>query len=559
MELMGSTMTATYARPKTSNFLPAISTMAASYKSHLPQLTLMQSSNQPWRTNANAYYKPTTGVPNLASVNRSPLDLARSKTMFYPSNRTALSARYMPDDWHKSNQTNYRDSEFSRNSAERLRRDTIRLIQDKDQLTRRTQENTSKNIGERINDISFWRSELNHEIENMVGEINLLTDVKRRLERALAETEGPLQQRGQCPLNALFGSQVSHDGNLVTPVRQIEGGQLSYPECPGGVSQECLYHREKRMSIDLVHDDVEKDLIREVEVIKSCQERMRLHLERAVAQLAANRAAQHELERDVSDKVSAYRIDDRCHQLRNTSDGISYHRGIERLDPSLSLPESWSRFTDSNILQSQSERTASHKLRDEIEMLLNATSNEMWNQFNFVNVAFTNRISETSDAKNNLQTHLAKGGRGRGGPCVGNLRPSFAMGLSHFPLALTLQEIFQTEMLIEALKKAIRDKENPLKVAQTRLDERTRRPNVELCRDNPYHRLVDEVREIEDTIQKLRERLAEAESALQTLVKTKVTLEHDLSIKANSLFLDQEKCMGMRRTFPSTPRLVGYT
>lgn len=57
--------------------------------------------------------------------------------------------------------------------------------------------------------------------------------------------------------------------------------------------------------------------------------------------------------------------------------------------------------------------------------------------------------------------------------------------LFHFQ---TLQEIFQTEMLIEALKKAIRDKENPLKVAQTRLEERSRRPNVELCRDNPHHR-----------------------------------------------------------------------
>lgn len=55
-------------------------------------------------------------------------------------------------------------------------------------------------------------------------------------------------------------------------------------------------------------------------------------------------------------------------------------------------------------------------------------------------------------------------------------------------LTQTLQEIFQTEMLIESLKKALRDKECPLKVAQTRLEERTRRPNVELCRDNPYHR-----------------------------------------------------------------------
>lgn len=48
----------------------------------------------------------------------------------------------------------------------------------------------------------------------------------------------------------------------------------------------------------------------------------------------SNRAAQHELERDLSDKVTAQRIDDRCHHLRNTSDGIGYYRGIERLDPS---------------------------------------------------------------------------------------------------------------------------------------------------------------------------------------------------------------------------------
>ncbi|KAA8581336.1 hypothetical protein FQN60_002917 [Etheostoma spectabile] len=506
MELIGSTLTATYARPKTSHFLPAISTMASSYRNTQPALVMNPSANL-WRT--NSYYKSST-VPTPSSIQRENSDLVRAKTMFYPSNRTALTTRYTPDDWYKSNISNYRESESSRKSAERLRRDTMRLMQDKEQLTRRTQENTSKNIGERLNDVVFWRSELSHEIDNMVTEIAALNEVKRRLERALAETEGPLQ-----------------------------------------VSQECLYHREKRMSIDLVHDDVEKDLIKEVEVIKSCQERMRRHLDRAIAQLASNRAAQHELERDMSDKVTAQRIDDRCHHLRNTSDGIGYYRGIERVDPSLfkdserincqemsvvlfvrlSLPDSWSKFTDDNILHSQSERAASHKLRDEIEILLNTTSNDMWNQFNNANVAFTNRISEIADAKNSLQTHLAK----------------------------TLQEIFQTEMLIESLKKAIRDKECPLKVAQTRLEERTRRPNIELCRDNPHHRLVSEVREIEDTIYKLQERLMEAENTLQTLVKTKVTLEHDLSIKANSLFLDQEKCMSMRKTFPSMPRLVGYT
>ncbi|XP_041830673.1 tektin-3 [Melanotaenia boesemani] len=487
MELIGSTLTATYTRPKTSHFLPAISTMASSYRNTLPAMAMNSSANM-WRT--NSYFKGSNIVPSPPSMQRENFDLVRAKTTFYPSNRSALTTRYTPDDWYKSNHSNYRESESSRKSAERLRKDTIRLMQNKEQLTRRTQENTSKNLAERVNDIVFWRSELSHEIDNMVTEIAALSEVKRRLERALAETEGPLQ-----------------------------------------VSQECLYHREKRMSIDLVHDDVEKDLIKEVEVIKSCQERMRRHLDRAIAQLASNRAAQHELEKDMSDKVSAQRIDDRCHYMRNTSDGIGYYRGIDRIDHAVSLPDSWSKFTDDNILQSQSERAASHKLRDEIEILLNTTSNEMWNQFNNVNVAFTNRLAETVDAKNSLQGHLAK----------------------------TLQEIFQTEMLIESLKKALRDKECPLKVAQTRLEERTRRPNIELCRDNPHHRLVSEVREIEDTIHYLKERLMEAENTLQTLVKTKVTLEHDLSIKANSLFLDQEKCMSMRKSFPSMPRLVGYT
>ena len=44
------------------------------------------------------------------------------------------------------------------------------------------------------------------------------------------------------------------------------------------------------------------------------------------------------------------------------------------------------------------------------------------------------------------------------------------------------------------LRKALRDKEAPLKVAQTRLEARSHRPDVELCRDPPHHRLVEEVR-----------------------------------------------------------------
>ncbi|XP_040309086.1 tektin-3 isoform X1 [Herpailurus yagouaroundi] len=489
MEPLGSTLTATYAHPKPTptNFLPAVGTLASSYRDRFPHNNVTHPLSLPWRP--STYYKVASNSPTLGPYCTRSQKVCDNTTLPFVSNRTTLFTRYTLDDWYRSNLTNYLESDTSRHNSERLRVDTSRLIQDKYQHTRKTQADSTQNLGERVNDIGFWKSEITHELDAMIGETNALTDVKKKLERALMETEAPLQ-----------------------------------------VARECLFHREKRMRIDLVHDDVETQLLTEVDTILCCEERMKLHLDKAIAQLAANRASQHELEKDLSDKQAAYRIDDKCHHLHNTSDGVSYFRGVERVDATVSVPESWAKFTDDNVLHSQSTRAASSKLRDDIHNLLVVTANEMWNQFNKVNLSFTNRIAETADAKNKIQIHLAK----------------------------TLQEIFQTEMTIESIKKAIKDKSTFLKVAQTRLDERTRRPNIELCRDMAQLRLVNEVYEVDDTIQTLQQRLREAEDTLQSLVHTKATLEHDLAVKANSLYIDQEKCMSMRKTFPNTLRLVGF-
>ena len=59
--------------------------------------------------------------------------------------------------------------------------------------------------------------------------------------------------------------------------------------------------------------------------------------------------------------------------------------------------------------------------------------------------------------------------------------------------------IFQ-EKHIQQLMKGIRDKEAPLKVAQSRLEARTHRPDVELCRDPPHHRIVEEVGQIQESV-----------------------------------------------------------
>lgn len=50
-----------------------------------------------------------------------------------------------------------------------------------------------------------------------------------------------------------------------------------------------------------------------------------------------NRAALHECEKDAKDKHHAQNIDDRMHQMRNSTIGIGYFPGIENVDNTLVL------------------------------------------------------------------------------------------------------------------------------------------------------------------------------------------------------------------------------
>ena len=76
-------------------------------------------------------------------------------------------------------------------------------------------------------------------------------------------------------------------------------------------------------------------------------------------------------------------------------------------------------------------------LIDTLTLVLQA-ANEMWSHWNNTNMSFQQRITESNDAHNKLQSHLSK----------------------------TMQEIYDQEKHIEALKKAIRDKGPPLKVVK---------------------------------------------------------------------------------------------
>ena len=126
------------------------------------------------------------------------------------------------------------------------------------------------------------------------------------------------------------------------------------------------------------------------------------------------------------------------------------------------------------------------------------------------------------------------------------------------------------------LKRAIRDKEAPMKVAQTRLHNRSFRPAVELCADPPQYgyffkihfyvislwfylfRLINEVNEINSSIEQLLQKLKDAENSLQCLTEQRMALEKEIAVKKNSLKIDREKAANYRSRYPTTTRLLGY-
>jgi len=95
-------------------------------------------------------------------------------------------------------------------------------------------------------------------------------------------------------------------------------------------------------------------------------------------------------------------------------------------------------------------------------------------------------------------------------------------------------------------------------VVQTRLENRTYRPNVELCRDQPQYQMCHEVAEISGSIRALNEKLREAENALQALRSNLERINEDLAIKNNSLALEN-RSMEVRQKMKEVPHSMMNT
>ncbi|XP_017659202.1 PREDICTED: tektin-2-like [Lepidothrix coronata] len=99
---------------------------------------------------------------------------------------------------------------------------------------------------------------------------------------------------------------------------------------------------------------------------------------------------------------------------------------------------------------------------------------------------------------------------------------------------------------IRQLEEDLRKRTLDLKVAHTRLETRTYRPHVELCRDQAQFGLTGEVQDLEAAIRVLQQKRTESQNALDALYRQLHRIQTDIGYKTNSLQLDN-KCMDTRR------------
>lgn len=106
------------------------------------------------------------------------------------------------------------------------------------------------------------------------------------------------------------------------------------------------------------------------------------------------------------------------------------------------------------------------------------------------------------------------------------------------------------ERYIERIKSNIASKDPPLRVAQSRLRKRLRRPDVENCNDLAHNKLLEEVNELHSCIKHLEDKLQEGNQSLCDLKRNKERLEANIKVKTNTIMIDRQKNMSMRKNFP---------
>lgn len=333
----------------------------------------------------------------------------------------------------------------------------------------------------------------------------------------------------KCELETAISS-IDEETNLLKAVREQLRNAVDTLKTPELVTIECLDLRRHRMQSDMVYDEAQDALYNEFVLIEDVK---RLHADasrKIEDQLRLNEATRDSLIGDWSDKRLAFTYESNNAALETKSVSVKHTPGAARLSEGQSNVRSWEQRTVTTLKQYKDAVDACKKLREGVNAMLMNSARDLRTQDVKVNKALSDRIARTERVKTQLENQLK----------------------------LTLDKISETENVLETLHEERLKISQRMQVAQTRLNCKSIRPYVENCREGSLFGLIDEVRDLNDSLTLLHKRSEETQKVRAELLQERSKLENEIIVKKKSLYIDNERCLFLRSHYLSAEKLCGY-
>lgn len=345
------------------------------------------------------------------------------------------------------------------------------------------QADTNNKLKGRVKDMAYWKKQVENAVKGITKEIKTLDADRTKLKSA-------------CRILML----------------------------PEAISRECLELRTNRYEPDLVRDDAEQELIKEVAIVGEIRRVFMDTLAKVETQMAYNRAAKASIEADWSDKMSTLKVDSQNLNMTPESSLILHHPGVARWPENATTLEYWEHFCKESIRNCDEVRQKSANLRGDLMTAIIKGSQDMKIQAERTNYALGETVSATEQLCAKLEETLKD----------------------------NLQTIADVENLIDYLKDSLRKVDQRDKLSNTRLQSRNySRPNVENCRDEAQYALMAEAKFIKETADSLTGKMREAEAVRAELMKYRGDLEREIACKRKSLNIDQDRIARVRAHMPT--------
>ncbi|KAM9340193.1 tektin-2 [Symphorus nematophorus] len=317
--------------------------------------------------------------------------------------------------------------------------------------------------------------------------------------------------------------KVDEEMEALTLSKEQTEQALAATAVPLEVSRECLTIRDGRRGLELVTDPVDEQLKKEVQLIERVQQDLQQHIDKAFEQLCVLQEARHQLTTDLQNKMDALEIDMSCLSLTIKSPQISLKTNPTRIPSGSSTLQEWVQFSQFNVAQAQEAMQVSQQMREDMSLTRAQLQNELDTQRRATEFALRKRNHHEEQARDELEWQIKN----------------------------TEDEMAEMESDIHGLDADLLAKMASLKLAHTRLENRTNRSGMDLCRDEVQHGLISEVHQLEATILALKQKLSEAQHSLQKMKLHHSRMLQDLSRKKEALSLEQ-RSMNTRTRLKST-------